>query len=157
MTQQPPTDPTAQLQWLVDRAAITDLILSFARCIDDSDPVQYAANFTEDGELELPFASAKGMVEILAMPTPPPSWRMHHLMGNILFEIDGDTAKTRAYVTATHVFDVDVPTDTSQGGGWYLHEVVRTPQGWKFRKVRLHLVWMQEKELIPEDSGMIRT
>lgn len=152
--QNPPTTAANQLQWLVDRAAIADLILSFARCVDDSDHAQYTANFTEDGSLILPFAEVHGRDQILAMPDPPKNWATHHLIGNILIDIDGDTARTRAYLTATHVFDAAQPSNNAQAGGWYTHELIRTSEGWRFRRVELHVVWETEKPMIPEDSGM---
>jgi hypothetical protein len=31
-----PTDPAAQLQWLVDRAQISDLLVEFARTLDEA-------------------------------------------------------------------------------------------------------------------------
>lgn len=152
--QEPPTSASDQLQWLVDRAAITDLILSFARCVDDSDHAQYTANFTDDGSLILPFAEVHGRDQILAMPDPPEGWATHHLIGNIMIDIDGDTAHTRAYLTATHVFDATQPSNNAQAGGWYTHELTRTPEGWRFTHVELHVIWEQEKPMIPEESGV---
>jgi hypothetical protein len=54
----PPSEPTAQLRWLVDRAAISDLLIDFARALDDKDWEGYAANFAEDGVLALTVAKA---------------------------------------------------------------------------------------------------
>ncbi len=49
----PPADPTKQLQWLIDRAAISDLLIDFARALDDKDWAGYAANYTDDGVLAI--------------------------------------------------------------------------------------------------------
>lgn len=67
---QPPSDPQPQLAWLVDRAAIGDLLLDFARTIDDHDHAGYVANFSEHAVLELPFGTFRGRAAIAAMPTP---------------------------------------------------------------------------------------
>ncbi|MFB2580226.1 nuclear transport factor 2 family protein [Herbiconiux sp. P15] len=137
------------LRRLGDRAEITDLILEFARCIDDSDQAGYAATFDEECELVLPFAHVVGRAAIEAMPAPQPGMSTHHQIANILFDIAGDVARTRAYLTATHVFDAARPTDIAQAGGWYLHDLVRTPAGWRFRRVELAIVW--------ETAPMLRT
>ncbi|HKP07811.1 MAG TPA: nuclear transport factor 2 family protein [Microbacterium sp.] len=147
-----PTEVPAQLQWLTDRAAITDLILDFARCVDDRDHERYVSNFLEDGQLVLPFHTAHGRDAILTMPTPPESWKTHHHLGNIYIQIDGDVATSRAYLTATHVFSDD-RTDNAHAGGWYEHEVVRTPEGWRFRRVELVVVWEEAKPMMPADVG----
>jgi hypothetical protein len=47
----PPTDPDEQLQWLVDRSAISDLLIDFARALDDRDWQGYAANYAAEGVL----------------------------------------------------------------------------------------------------------
>jgi len=145
-----PTDPAAQLQWLVDRAEITDLILEFARSVDEQDHRAYTNTFAEDGQLVLPFATLVGRDSILSMPRPPQKMDTHHFIGNILFDIDGDTARTRTYVVATHVFDAEVRTDSAKAGGWYQQELARTAEGWRFTRVDLHLVWMPEEPMFRE-------
>lgn len=143
------TRQAAQLQWLVDRAEITDLVLDFARCVDDRDIAKYADNFTEDGELVLPFAHLTGREQILTIPELPARWATHHLIGNILIDIDGDVARTRTYVQATHVFDTATPSDTAQAGGWYLQDLRRTSDGWRFTRAEIRMVWETEKPLFP--------
>lgn len=69
MIQPPPTELAQQVQWLVDRAAISDLIVEFARCLDVRDWEGYVANFADDGVLELPFASFEGREAIAARAT----------------------------------------------------------------------------------------
>ena len=167
----PSPDLPAALARLEDRAAITDLILEFARCIDDSDQSGYAATFDEQCELVLPFAHLEGRAAIEAMPPPQPGMRTHHQLANIQITLGGtpdgdssgdgtltgsgaaggagaltgsgagDSAHSRAWVTATHVFDAARPTDIAQAGGWYEHDLIRTPSGWRFRRVALTIVW----------------
>jgi 3-phenylpropionate/cinnamic acid dioxygenase small subunit len=57
--QPPPTDPIEQLQWLVHRAAITDLQSEYARCLDDKDFITWQSLFTDDAELHMPYESIK--------------------------------------------------------------------------------------------------
>src|SRR4051794_41467221 len=51
---QPPTDPTQQLQWLVDRAAISDALVDFARALHEKEWEGYANHYVEDGGLSFP-------------------------------------------------------------------------------------------------------
>ena len=57
---QPPSDPAAQLQWLVDRAAIAELFFAFGRAIDEQNQPAYAETFTDDGVLTLPHCHFEG-------------------------------------------------------------------------------------------------
>jgi hypothetical protein len=49
----------AQIQWLVDRAAIQDLLFAYARNADTKNWDGFAELFAEEGELILPFGSVK--------------------------------------------------------------------------------------------------
>jgi ketosteroid isomerase-like protein len=137
-----------QLQWLVDRAQISDLLLSFAHSVDAHDHERYTANFTEDGVLELPFGRFAGRETIAAMEQPIAQMASHHISANHMIDLDGDTARTRSYLIATHVFDRSDPRDHAQAGGWYDCELRRTEEGWRFASVRLSIVW--------ETAAMIR-
>jgi ketosteroid isomerase-like protein len=130
-----------QLQWLVDRAQISDLLLSFAHSIDAHDHHRYTANFTEDGVLELPFGRFEGRDAIAAMEQPVAEMATHHISANHMIELDGDTARTRSYLIATHIFDRTDLRDHTQAGGWYDCELRRTDAGWRFSSVRLSVVW----------------
>lgn len=145
----PPTDPAAQLKWMVDREAIRNLISDFGTRIDDKDQAAYAANFTEDAVLELPFGTMVGRAAIAAMKGPPQQWRTQHLIGNIVIDLDGDEAHTRAYLMATHVFSPDDLTKKAHAGGWYLHHVVRTDDGWRFAHAKLVEVWHDQRPMLP--------
>lgn len=132
-----------QVSWLVDRAAISDLLIDFARCLDEDDYEAYAANFTEDAILELPFRthhgraglaeSVRGDLGVFA--------RTHHLSANHAITIDENTATSRSYVQAAHVKDVADDSDVAMLGGWYQCEYRRTPDGWRFTRVQLSRVW----------------
>jgi uncharacterized protein (TIGR02246 family) len=99
----PPADPTAQLSWLVDRAAISDLLVDFARALDDQDWEGYAANYTDDGVLVIMGKTMHTGREGLAENTRADLGRYagtHHLSTNHAITIDGDTATTRSYLIA---------------------------------------------------------
>ena len=54
-----------QLQELVDRAAISDLLFSFARALDTKDYQTYHDNFVDGSYVELPDPMAPGATIIL--------------------------------------------------------------------------------------------
>lgn len=151
----PPSDPTARLAWLVDREAIRDLIGNFAISIDDKDKAGYAANFVEDAVLELPFGTIIGKAAIAEMPGPPQEWGTQHLIGEVIIDLHGDEATTRAYMMATHVFDADDRSRKAHSGGWYQHRAVRTPDGWRLAHVRLVVVWEDERPMLPDGPATL--
>jgi hypothetical protein len=137
----PPDDFEAQLRWLVDRARISDLRIDFARRVDEQDQAGYAANFAVGGVLELPFGVFEGRETILAMGGPQPPTGTHHISSNHAIEIDGDIARSRSYLQATHIADVSVPTKNWKAGGWYDCEFQRCAGGWEFTHVKLSVLW----------------
>src|SRR5689334_17076963 len=109
----PPADPAAQLRWLVDRAAISDLLVDFARALDDKDWDGYAANYAEDGVLAIAPTIAhegrEGLAEFVAGSLGRYAGT-HHLSANHAITIDGDEATTRSYLLAAHVLDESDPS-----------------------------------------------
>jgi hypothetical protein len=148
-----------KLQWLIDRALISDLLFSFARALDTKDYAGYANNYADGGYIELPDPKAPGSTFMLRKErmlelVPKTLGRYaatHHISANHQITLDGDAASSRSYLQAVHVSGQ--PTDHWSAGGWYDCEYIRTPLGWKFARVRLTPVWVagQVKEMKPED------
>lgn len=145
----PPTDPVEALQWLVDHEAIRNLVYDFATSIDDQDRPRYLANFTEDAVVTLPHGRIEGRAELAKMPEPRPEWAAQHLFGGIVIDLDGDTAHTRAYLAATHIFDRTDVKNNAHSGGWYEHTAVRTPEGWRFSELKLVILWEGQRSMTP--------
>jgi uncharacterized protein (TIGR02246 family) len=138
----PPTDSSHQLQWLVDRAAISDLIVDFARSLDDQDWAGYAANYAEDGVLAvaptITHTGRDGLAEFVAGSLGRYAGT-HHLSSNHAIDVDGDTATARSYLVAAHVFDAAEPHRHADGAGWYRYRLRRTAEGWRFTHVSLEI------------------
>jgi hypothetical protein len=131
-----------QVQRLVDRAAISDLLHAFARALDTKDWEAYVDTYAEDGVIELPWATATR--EELAEFVPRDLGRFHathHISSNHSIEIDGDTARSRSYLLAMHVLDPEDQGSQWLAAGWYDNEYRRTPEGWKLTKVRITPIW----------------
>ena len=152
----PPSDPAAQLQWLVDRAAIEELMYAFASAIDEKDQPGYAECFAENGVVTLPHGRFEGQEAIRAMRGPPAHWGTHHIQGNHQIAVDGDQAKARIYVIASHTFEKTILHENARAGGWYDAAFVRTGLGWRIEDITLRVVW-NTGDMIPDaakDGGM---
>lgn len=118
---------------LQDRLDIQDLLYRYARAVDTNDWDSYRRVFTEDAVLdyssvgypvgsrdEIATTFSAGMGNLLMT---------QHLISNIQIDLDGDRAK----VTAMFINPMQFPgmDDISVCGGYYHHEVVRTPEGWR--------------------------
>jgi hypothetical protein len=137
-----------KVQWLVDRALISDLLFSFARALDTRDFETYVNNFAEEGVLELP-SPPPGSGAHAAIPRDKLMDTLqglkkfsatHHISTNHQITIAGDTASSHSYLQAVHVGAS--PFDHWDAGGWYDCEYRRTPEGWKFTRVKLTEVWL---------------
>jgi hypothetical protein len=139
----------AALQWLVDRARISDLLFSFAAALDNKDWQTYVDNYAANGFIELPDPqSTNGGTFILhrdkMLELVPKSlgryMATHHISTNHQININRDEADSRSYLQAVHVGNR--PADHWTAGGWYDCHYVRTPAGWKFARVKLTCVWL---------------
>lgn len=139
-----PGDLAAQVQWLVDRAQISDLLVEFARSLDERDWDANTALYVPEGVFMVGDAmrleghdqlratgSARGLGQYAG------TW---HLSSNHATRIDGDTATTRSYLLGVHLLSDDT-FDHADGAGWYDCTLRRTPEGWRFVTVRVHEVW----------------
>lgn len=137
-TDRAPTDPRDQLQWLVDRALISDLLIEFARALDDRDWDAYAATFAEDGELAISPTVAHtgraGLAEFVQASLVGYPGGTHHLSTNHAVRLDGGQATTRSYLVAAHVYELD---RQAVGAGWYDCRLRREDGGWLFERVAL--------------------
>ncbi len=130
-------------QALEDRIAAEDLLTRYATAVDRRDWEQYRSIFTTDAEID--YTSAGGIagtideiVEFLS--TSLEMFEMtQHLVSNIDLKVSGDSA------TVTAMFNNPMRLaggDTWFTGGWYHHDLVRTPDGWHSRRLREESAWL---------------
>jgi uncharacterized protein (TIGR02246 family) len=138
-----PTTPEAQLAWLVDRAQISDVLITYARCADTADWDGVAALFTEDGTFTTPFgppfrgrdfASVSGPVMAQFAAT-------HHMSTNHAIEIDRDRATSHSYLQAVHLTRQGDLSAHADIGGWYEHTFARRDGRWLIAAMELKFVW----------------
>lgn len=139
-----PTDTASQLQWLVDRASISDLLVEFARTLDDRDWAANTALYVPDGVFSVGQVFAlSGHDELMRTGTEQGLGQYHgtwHLSSNHAIEIDGDTARTRSYLLAIHLLGPDTFRH-ADGAGWYDCTLRRTADGWRFVTVNIREIW----------------
>lgn len=122
-----------ELQRLADTLEIHELLARYARGVDTKDWELWKSVFTADAvvdyssagipvgsrdEIAALFAAAFGAIEVA-----------QHIITNIEIEWDGDRARVRALFH--NPFKITGAAEMSFCGGYYLHDVLRTADGWK--------------------------
>jgi 3-phenylpropionate/cinnamic acid dioxygenase small subunit len=136
-----------KVNWLYDRAQVSELLFRFARALDTRDFEAYAALYAPGGTLELPDPRTGThfvlRAEELAKAVPASLaayGATHHISANHQIEVRGDVASSRSYLQAVHVRDD--PRNHWSAGGWYDCDLTRTAEGWRFTRVKLTAVWL---------------
>lgn len=119
-----------------DRDAIRELLHLYCFHMDEGNFTGLAALFAPDGEWIAPYRTACGPADIAAWlreSVPPTPKRMHYVMNSVI-SLTGDrgTAKPN-YLVMVEGPDGPVPSVC----GTYADELVRRPEGWRFRRREL--------------------
>jgi hypothetical protein len=130
---------------LCDRQEITDLITAYTRAVDQGRWEDLREVFTADAVLD--YTSPGGPVGSLDEAIPFirnlegfSAWQ--HLIGQVSITLDGDEARATAYFF--NPMTAPGPNDTTSVwmvGGYYHHQLVRTPDGWRSRHMVDDIVW----------------
>lgn len=132
---------------LADRIEITDLLTRYATAVDDKDWPLYRSVFTADAQIDYSTAGGPtgdvdavvaGLTEQLALFS-----RTQHFISNIAVELDGDIAKVRAMFFNPMIVS---PGKQFTCGGWYNHDLVRTPDGWRSARLVEDAAWFDGLE-----------
>ena len=136
------------VQYLLDRAAISDVQLRYATGVDMRDWPLYRSCFTD--EIETDFTSAMGgqarrmkadhWIELVRRVISGLA-ATQHMITNHVITIDGDQATCVAYVQARHHLPNETGASDQVMFGYYTNGFVRTPDGWKIRACKLTVTW----------------
>ena len=131
------------IQQVSDEVEIRALLHAYARAVDTKDWELYRSVFTHDAHIDYSSAGAAvgtrdEVTDWLAAGFGAIPWTMHYIT-NIEIEISGGAATVRAMFYNP----MQLPGMTGQSccGGYYHHELVRTPDGWRSRSLREDNVW----------------
>jgi hypothetical protein len=135
------------LQQISDRLEIQDVLVRYTRAIDTGEWDKLDTVFTPDAEID--YTESGGIVDTYPVVKP---WlaemlpmffpKRMHTLGQLEITLDGDEALCSAY------FHNPMPMDDGHGGekivelgGIYRHTMIRTPDGWRSRKLHEEVVW----------------
>ena len=142
------------LRDLVDRAAIHDLLMRYARGVDGRDVDLVASCFTSDASYE--GALGKGGIDkaLAALRERMTRYeRTMHFMGNQLIEVSGDRARCETYAIAYHQLNEDGELRNLAVGVRYLDDLVRRGEQWFICNRLVKLEWQrQDKVTLPVAS-----
>ena len=128
-----------------DELDIQRVIHDYAWACDNADWGLLKSLFTDDAQLDYSTTQgpAGGRDEITAWLEQSLSqvdW-IHHVVSNFQIDLDGDRAKVRAmFHCSAQIPGVD---DVLVTGGYYDEDFVRTPDGWKIRRLFEDNRWMK--------------
>ncbi len=137
------------LQTLSDRIEIDDLLTRYTFAIDTSAWDDLDDVFTPDAHIDYTesggIAGAFPEVKAWLAQTLPMFSALHHVICQKQVEIDGDTARVRAYfLNPMQIAQPDGGVWQMDLGGAYRHELVRTPAGWRSRHLHEELIWQRK-------------
>ncbi|OLT95093.1 nuclear transport factor 2 family protein [Mycobacterium syngnathidarum] len=132
------------MSWADDQLEIQALLTRYATAVDSKDWERYRSVFTEDAQIDYSSAGAvvgtrDEVVDWFAANFGVIPWSMHYITNIEILETDGDTATVRAMFY--NPMQLPGMPDMSVCGGYYDHELVRTPDGWRSRSLREENVW----------------
>ena len=136
------------LRTLADRIEINDLLTRYAHAVDTKDWALYRTVFTPDAYVDRTGPSTRGIRGDIDTVAPWVEKSManyamtQHLISNIDVKLDGDSATVRAMF-----YNPMRPLNGEMFfcGGWYTHELVRTTEGWKSRRLVIEHGWFDSK------------
>ena len=139
------------LQRLLDRAAISDVVHAYATGLDRRDWPLFRSIFTD--EIKMDFETAGIRKGVFAADDWVRDARTlfagfeatQHTSTNHVHEMRGDRATCVSSMQAEHFVtrDLELPTEPERWtiGGFYTNELVRTDTGWKLYDVTLTVTW----------------
>ncbi|MBU9764527.1 nuclear transport factor 2 family protein [Mycobacterium sp. TNTM28] len=129
---------------LSEHAAISALLYRYARAVDSKDWELYRSVFTDDAVIDYSSAGAvvgkrDDVVDWFAANFGVIPWSMHYITNIEILAGDRDVATVRAMFY--NPMQLPGMTEMSACGGYYHHDLVRTPDGWRSRSLREENLW----------------
>jgi hypothetical protein len=135
------TTTSQKLQELLDRSEITELVTRLGVWLDEKRFDDARSILTEDVTAETPGGSVVGIEQVAEQARRNHVVPTHHVITNVLIDLDGDRAAAGANLIATFVNGPDPSGPLFQLGERYSFEAVRTPDGWRLSRVQTQPIW----------------
>lgn len=141
------------LQELLDRQAVRDVHLRYARGIDRKDGALFRTCWRDDAHLgktgqpgvQGGDAISDGMGHIHR----PAYDGTNHTVGNEYYETHGDVAYAEMYGIAHHVFQREGVTDAFVMGMRYRDTLTRDGDGWRIQRREWYVDWTTGEGILP--------
>jgi 3-phenylpropionate/cinnamic acid dioxygenase small subunit len=132
------------IQQISDHLEITALLHRYARAVDTKDWELYRSVFTADAHVDYssagcPAGTRDDVADWLSQAFAQLPMSQHYVTNIEITPISGDAAQVRAMFY--NPMQLAGMADLSYCGGYYHHEVVRTPGGWRSRSLREENAW----------------
>lgn len=135
-----------------DFVAILNVAYRYAQAADRRDWRGLADCYSEDAIVNFNGTIVEGRDAIIARNRVQlTKWEAtQHFTGNPVIRIDGDRADASFYTIAQHTVIREGSPVTCLAGGVYEDELIRTAEGWRFRRRRIQKLWMMgDESLLP--------
>jgi ketosteroid isomerase-like protein len=137
------------LQTISDRIEIDDLITRYTRSVDTLDWDRFITVFTDDATIDYTASGGergtRDEIRDWLAQTLPMFSNMQHYVAQKEVTLDGDTAEVRVYLmNPMQIAQPDGSTWQMDVGGYYLHKLVRTADGWRSRELIEELAWQRQ-------------
>jgi hypothetical protein len=153
-----PDDMLAQLEYLLDRQQIIDVIHTYARAMDRLDKELFLTTYHPDAvDDHAGFVGGREeFFDWAATMARRDREKTQHLIANHVVEIDGDTAHAETYWMAAGLKYEGIPF--FMGGGRYLDRLVKEHGNWTIRERVLVLDWempaVNTREAVDSANGV---
>jgi hypothetical protein len=114
---------------------------------NDVDPNYYDQCMCEDVEISYGFGQWRGVAEHKRRRKEYYEAYFtftQHVLVNPLIDVNGDTATAKYYVFASHGWKPTGGKDIIYAGAIYVHDLVRTPQGWRIKRHHCDTLWYDD-------------
>jgi SnoaL-like domain len=134
----------SDLSALIDKQQITEICYRYGLALDTRDWALLRSCFLPDvvGHYGAPdpYVGYEA-IELLCRTTIESLSATQHLIGNVLIELDGDSATSTCYLQAQHVGSGVAEGEQFIFAGRYLDRLTRTTDGWRIAERRLVPMW----------------
>jgi hypothetical protein len=141
----------ADIQRLLDKQAITEVLYRYSRGVDRCDRATLASVYWPDALDDHMVFQGSGDALLDYLSTAVLHMRTQHRLANILIEFDGaDAARCESYVVAYHNMPVDDGREDVIFGGRYLDRFERRDGEWRIAYRKLVMDFSQRQSAAPD-------
>jgi SnoaL-like domain len=130
-----------EVRELIDRREITELVSRLGLWLDEKRWDDTRSILTEDATVKTPGGAVAGIDQVTEQARRNHAVPTHHVITNVLIDLEGDSAMVGANLIVTFVNGPDVSGPLFQLGERYRFEAVRTPDGWRLSSVESRPIW----------------